>query len=82
VRFSLLLLIAAIAGSTGASAEPYRWCSNYGSEGGAISCSFVTLQQCQAAVSGVGGFCVPNSWAVTSPASAPRKRHPSYYRSR
>ncbi|MBX9826695.1 MAG: DUF3551 domain-containing protein [Xanthobacteraceae bacterium] len=41
-----------------ASADPYRWCAEYG--GGGSNCYFVTLNQCQAAVSGNGGFCRAN----------------------
>jgi len=42
-------------------ADPYRWCAEYGGAGGGgTNCGFVTIGQCQAAVSGVGGFCRPN----------------------
>jgi hypothetical protein len=40
--------------TTYASAE--RWCADYGSQGG-TNCGFHSYAQCQAAVSGVGGFC-------------------------
>jgi hypothetical protein len=43
-----------------ASADPYRWCAVYSREGGSTNCYFVTLNQCQAAVSGNGGFCRAN----------------------
>jgi uncharacterized protein DUF3551 len=44
-----------------ASADPYRWCAVYGGgRGGGENCYFVTLNQCQAAVSGNGGFCRTN----------------------
>lgn len=46
-----------------AKADPYRWCAEYGGgRGGATNCYFVTLQQCQAAVSGNGGFCRQNTF--------------------
>jgi len=47
-----------------ASADPYRWCAEYGGMrgGGGTNCYFMTLQQCRAAVSGVGGFCRPNQF--------------------
>ena len=83
MRFSLLLIggLLTVAASGNARGDEYRWCSNYGSEGGAISCSFITLQQCQAAVSGVGGFCMPNSLANRKPlgaqAQSRRKKHSS-----
>ena len=57
--------IAALAALVPASshADPYRWCAQYGGRGGGGSnCGFVTLQQCQATVSGIGGWCVPNQF--------------------
>ena len=35
------------------------WCSNFG-DGGAYECSYNTFEQCQAAISGVGGLCTVN----------------------
>jgi hypothetical protein len=45
-------------------ADPYRWCAEYsgGMGGGGTNCGFVTLEQCRATVSGIGGFCVPNQF--------------------
>jgi len=58
--FACLALILA-AGATGgeAKADPYRWCAEYGGGGlgGGRNCYFITLEQCRAAVSGVGGSC-------------------------
>ncbi|HWL31327.1 MAG TPA: DUF3551 domain-containing protein [Xanthobacteraceae bacterium] len=55
------------------AADPYRWCAEYGLRGGgATNCYFMTLGQCRAAVSGVGGFCRPNPF-YTGPASKPRR---------
>jgi Protein of unknown function (DUF3551) len=57
-----------------ASADPYRWCAVYGGrDGGGTNCGFVTLQQCQATVSGIGGFCAENSF-YTGPQNKPVKR--------
>jgi hypothetical protein len=49
---------------TAAQADPYRWCAEYGGfrGGGGTNCYFVTLNQCRAAISGVGGFCRPNQF--------------------
>ena len=54
------LLTVVMGGS--AQADPYRWCAEYGGfrGGGGTNCYFVTFGQCQAAISGVGGFCRPN----------------------
>jgi len=63
------------ASSTGpAAADPYRWCAQYGPDGdGGTNCYFLTLEQCQAAVSGNGGFCTPNNF-YTGPAAADGSR--------
>lgn len=37
------------------------WCAIYrGSGGGGTNCGFYTIEQCRAAISGVGGSCTPN----------------------
>jgi Protein of unknown function (DUF3551) len=57
-----LLVFFAIDGvRNSAAADPYRWCAMYRAKG-ATNCYFVTLAQCQAAISGVGGFCQPNNF--------------------
>ena len=40
--------------SIGANAA--TWCAHYGGTGG-TNCGFHSYEQCQAAVSGTGGFC-------------------------
>jgi hypothetical protein len=55
-----------------ANADPYRWCAQYSGRGGATNCYFVTWEQCQAAVSGVGGFCRVNTF-YTGPDAPPRR---------
>lgn len=82
MRVALAGLIALIAGSAidPAQADPYRWCAlyNVGRGGGAMNCYFLTLQQCQWAVSGVGGFCVVNQFydgrPIVTPEPSPRKK--------
>jgi len=60
IGFAAFVLLTAIA-SKQSEAEPYQWCANDGaSRSGGLSCSYTTLQQCQAAVSGSGAFCSPN----------------------
>jgi hypothetical protein len=53
----------------------YPWCAQYGGGmgGGGTNCGFSTLAQCQATVSGVGGFCVRNSF-YTGNADRPVRR--------
>jgi hypothetical protein len=54
-----------------AAADPYKWCAVYSGRGGP-NCGFVTLAQCQATVSGIGGFCNVNQF-YTGPEQRPRK---------
>ena len=67
---ALFTLIAAFAAET-ASADPYRWCAQYGRKSGATNCYFVTLAQCRAAISGNGGFCTPNGFYDGRPVTTP-----------
>lgn len=83
-----LLGLAAAAGvaaslffsASAANADSYRWCAIYsgGIGGGGSNCGFVTLEQCRATVSGIGGFCAENRF-YTGPEARPvkrvRKRH-------
>ena len=61
VRLTLIasvgLLVAATAPS---SARDYPWCSREPGTGGSLQCNFMTLQQCQATTSGLGGNCAQN----------------------
>jgi hypothetical protein len=57
-------VLAAMA-ETPASAlayDPYPWCAQYSGDGGGTNCGFLTIAQCRATVSGIGGFCVPNQF--------------------
>jgi hypothetical protein len=55
-----------------ANADPYKWCAVYSARGSS-NCGFVTLEQCRATVSGIGGFCSVNQF-YTGPEERPRKR--------
>lgn len=74
-----VLLLAGVSAPP-ASADPYKWCAAYGGGdfGGGTNCYFLTLQQCRAAISGMGGFCEPNQFydgrPVVTPGSEPRPR--------
>ena len=53
-------VLGLMAGAQPSWAEiSYPWCAQYGSLGGR-NCGFSTLQQCQAAISGNGGYCEQN----------------------
>ena len=69
-------LAAAVAVAAGpAAADPYKWCAVYdsGEDGGGTNCGFVTLEQCRATISGMGGFCELNRF-YTGPEQKPAKR--------
>jgi hypothetical protein len=57
--FMLGILAAAAAISSHAEAQNYPWCAQYSDQGGR-NCGFVTIDQCRATVSGIGGDCEPN----------------------
>jgi len=57
-----------------AVADPYPWCAVYGTPGG-TNCGFLTIEQCRATISGMGGFCEPNQFYTGPDAqSLSRKR--------
>lgn len=62
MRMIVVVLFSLLA-FTEAKADPYAWCAEYsGSRGGGTNCGFVTLEQCQWTVSGIGGFCRRNQF--------------------
>ncbi len=71
---TIIAAVAAVLTPSAGSADPYKWCAVYsGDMGGATNCGFVTIEQCRATVSGIGGFCDPNPF-YTGPAERPAKR--------
>jgi hypothetical protein len=62
LRLAVIAVGALITSSVAAQAQgdPYRWCAEYGGRSGGTNCYFMTFGQCQAAVSGTGGYCRPN----------------------
>ena len=54
------------------------WCAQYGGMDGGTNCGFYTFKQCQEAISGVGGSCVPSPY-VASNWSQQRRRAPRRY---
>ena len=89
VILATLALLALGATLEPAKADPYKWCADYGNgdQGGSTNCYFLTIEQCRAAISGMGGFCRENGFydgrPVGTPAAvadAPRsrkKKHPN-----
>lgn len=79
-----ILLLASVF-TNQAGADPYRWCAVYGGgdDGGGTNCYFLTLDQCRAAISGMGGFCAPNQFYDGRPIVTPEEsRTPRFKRSR
>jgi hypothetical protein len=59
-----LSIVGLLAGNDASRAEiTYPWCAQYGAglDGGGRNCGFWTYQQCQAALSGNGGYCEANA---------------------
>ena len=74
---ALLFVVASSSLDSGRAADPYRWCGLYNTGGGGGSnCYFVTLEQCRATISGIGGSCVPNPH-YTGPAGSLRGPNPA-----
>ena len=83
IAIAALFSVMVLSVSTPAKADPYRWCAVFGSfgGGGVESCWYLTIEQCRAAVSGLGGFCKESAWYDGRPVSTdgllpkqPRKR--------
>jgi hypothetical protein len=72
--FAVVLAAASIG--TPAHAQNYPWCAFYTGPFSATNCGFSTYQQCLATISGVGGYCQPNTMYV--PLSS-RRRHSRAY---
>src|SRR5476651_2673182 len=70
-----IVLGAALISACSNSAR-YRelWCTNFG-DGGVNECSYTTFEQCQVAVSGVGGFCSRNP-SYSGDGTRPRRSVP------
>jgi len=55
--FTFGILVAAAAMGGPARAQNYPWCAQYsGDFGDTMNCGFVSVAQCMATVTGIGGF--------------------------
>ena len=73
---TLALAIAVAALTTSAASARLAsageaWCAYY--DAWTYNCGFVTLQQCLATISGVGGICKPNPYGPPSAGVEPRR---------
>ena len=71
IAVTAVFMLMAASVAEPAHADPYRWCATYGSGFGSDSCYFNTIEQCQASVSGLGGFCRPNNFYDGRPVTTP-----------
>ena len=80
LAFFILAAVAAISVTPARAGIEYPWCAQYSGsdDGGHTNCGFVTIEQCRATISGIGGFCVPNQFYTgTDKTPAKRKRNTS-----
>lgn len=76
LSIALLTVLAALMLSVRPSAaQNYPWCAEYSGRSGGTNCGFVNFEQCMATVSGIGGFCRPNTMYVPPPGPATGVRH-------
>ncbi len=71
-----LALLATGAGGTSAQASEGLYCAQESGRNGYTNCGYYTFEQCRAAISGVGGFCMQN------PAVRAYSIEDTYYRPR
>jgi hypothetical protein len=55
-RISVIWMTLAALSVSSIGAHAATWCAYYGRQGGR-NCGFHSFEQCQAAISGNGGFC-------------------------
>jgi hypothetical protein len=73
-----LLFMALILGSAPAFADS-AWCgSMYGPDGGYVTCSYATREQCIVAANGVGGVCYENPANAATSRATPWTPRPSH----
>lgn len=77
LALGVVVTLGALDAATSAGAQG-AWCAQYSGMDGGTNCGFYTLQQCRAAVSGVGGMCSPSPWASANQPTQRRKVRRSY----
>jgi hypothetical protein len=78
VAVCAVVTLGALDAATPARAQG-AWCAEYSGMDGGTNCGFYTLQQCRAAISGVGGTCSPNPWASVNNPTQRRKARQRYW---
>lgn len=80
---TILLALGAVAALQAIDIRPsearvwYPWCAQLADRSGATTCSFTSLAQCRATVSGIGGGCIQNWYPQpdVAPAYSKARRH-------
>jgi Protein of unknown function (DUF3551) len=73
LTFVALLATALLGMIQPSAAREYPWCAIYGPS--TQNCGFVSFEQCQATISGIGGYCGQNPHYQ---APLPRSRRQGY----
>ena len=72
--FAAVTFMALATSAIPAAAEiTYPWCAQYGDRDGARNCGFQTWDQCRAALSGNGGYCLENPMYQPAASRRPRR---------
>ena len=73
--FAVPVAVSVFTAGAANAADPYRWCA-VGSQSGGTTCGFVTLDQCNASIGGVGGSCEPRQIVPANLSPAARSAAP------
>jgi hypothetical protein len=75
VLWRIIIASASMSSMVGSgTADPYKWCAV--ESGGSTNCSFMTIEQCRATISGNGGSCEPKLILPTNLSPAARNAAP------
>ena len=69
------VVLLAFIGTTSANAA--AWCAYY--DPSTFNCGFHTFEQCRANISGVGGYCSPNTYESARGERRPAGKRPRDY---
>ena len=75
IALGAALMGTALTG-TPTNAANYPWCAFYTGPLQATNCGFSTYAQCMATISGIGGYCQPNTTYVPPPVRRRQRANP------
>jgi len=78
--FLLAICVGTLCIGNRAEAQNYTWCAHLGTGFESTNWGFTTFQQCMDTVSGIGGFCQPNTEYQVSSGPRSLKKLQSRYR--